>query len=207
MAKDSARAGFTLFELLVSAFLVSVILSALFMSFNIGLLSSTLTSPKVDLQAKVRQVIDIVARDVRQTISWEIADANNNPSGSHIKFRLVQGWDTDTNNISFIKKESGTDYYYYVDYTYSAAGQTLTRTQTKVRVNDLVVVSTFPLTFSGITASPFYTRDTQGAKVTLNHDDLLTSRKVIVVATGSTQVRGLTYQLPPLEEEIKVRNE
>lgn len=206
MAKDSARAGFTLFELLVSAFLISVILTALFMSFNIGLLSSTLTSPKVDLQAKVRQAIDIVVRNVRQTISWEIADVNNNPSGSHIKFRLVQGWDTATNNISFVKNESGTNYYYYIDYTYSAAGQTLTRTQTKVRVSDLVVVSTSTLAFSGIIAAPFYTRNTQGTKVALNHDDLLTSRKVIVVATGSTQVRGLTYQLS-LEEEIKVRNE
>jgi hypothetical protein len=193
-------------EFIISAFLVSVISAGLFMSFNIGQRSSMLTSPKVDLQAKVRQVLDIICRDVRQTISWEIADANNNASDSHIKFRLVQGWDKDTSNISFKKEEDDTDYYYYVEYTYSAGAQTITRTQTKVRVSDLAVISTSTRTFSNITAVPFYTRNTSGTKVALNQADLLTSRRMVIVVMGTTQVRGLTYQLS-LEEEVKVRNE
>lgn len=193
-------------EFIISAFLVSVISAGLFMSFNIGQRSSMLTSPKVDLQAKVRQVLDIICRDVRQTISWEIADANNNASDSHIKFRLVQGWDKDTSNISFKKEEDDTDYYYYVEYTYNSGAQIVTRTETKVRVSDLVVISTSTRTFSNITAAPFYTRDSSGTKVALNQADLLTSRRMVIVVTGTTQVRGLTYQLS-LEEEVKVRNE
>lgn len=193
-------------EFIISAFLVSVISAGLFMSFNIGQRSSMLTSPKVDLQAKVRQVLDIICRDVRQTISWEIADANNNASDSHIKFRLVQGWDTATSNISFKKNESGTDYYYYLEYTYNSGAQIVTRTETKVRVSDLAVISTSTRTFGNITAAPFYTRDSSGTRVALNQADLLTSRRMVIVVTGTTQVRGLTYQLS-LEEEVKVRNE
>lgn len=83
--------GFSLIEILVTVLILVVIFSGLFFVLNIGRFSSTTSSEKLELQEQVRRVTDWIVKDVRQTVAYQIA--NNQPSSTHIKFKVCLGHD------------------------------------------------------------------------------------------------------------------
>ena len=190
--QDKKESGFTIIEVLFSALLTALLLAGSFYALSTGELSGTLSFAKADLQAEVRRTLDWIVKDVRQTVSWEVA--NNSPSGIHIKFRQVEGWDT-ANNILLMSTN-------FIEYSYDSASSTMTRKSLDAGGNVLQ-----SWLFNNITASPFYTRDATGNIVTLNSTDLLTSRKLIASISGQKQVRGALNTGCSLSEEIKIRNE
>jgi len=113
---NKARA-FTLVEVMVCAFILTVIMASLFMVLNIGEFSYPLHSGKIDLQAKVRQVMDWIVRDARQTNLIQIN--TNAPSLNHIKFKQVTGIDHTTGAYTLSAN--------YIEYSYDSASTTLTR--------------------------------------------------------------------------------
>ena len=180
-------------EALLTLLALGVILSALIAVLSIADTSRGISIAKVDLQASVRETVDAFARDVRQTISWDIA--NNNPSGIHIKFRQAEGWNTTTDTLVL-----GAN---YIEYDYDANSGTLTRNITTAAGATLETRE-----FHNLTQTPFYTLDlTNSTVVALNQPDLLNSRRVVIVAAGQAQTnKGQTITCT-LTEEIKVRNE
>lgn len=173
--------GFTLIEVLASTLILSIILAALLITFNIGNLSNTLSTAKVDLQANVRQIIDMIANDVRQTNLIQIN--TNAPSVNHIKFQQVTGIDNTTGNYTLSPN--------YIEYTYDTVLATLTRsTVAGSRV------------FTGITQSPFYSE----VGIPLAWGGILTSKKLVIIISGRSQVRGALIDFS-LTGEVKVRNE
>lgn len=190
--RNRREGGFTIIEVLFGALFTGLMLAGFFYALSTGELSSTLSSAKADLQAEVRRTMDWIVKDVRQTVSWDMA--NNSPSDAHIKFRQVDGWDT-VNNLLSMSANS-------VEYSYDAASEKITRKSLDSGGNVLQV-----WTFNNITASPFYTRDATGSVVALNSTDLLTSGKLIASISGQKQVRGSLNTSCSLSEEIKIRNE
>ena len=184
--------GLTIIEVLFSALLSAVLIAGFFYALSTGEFSNTLSSAKADLQAQVRSNLDWITKDVRQTVSWEIA--NNGPSDSHIKFRQVEGWDI-SSGILLLSSN-------FVEYSYDLSLKTITRKSLDVAVNTLAT-----WTFYNITSVPFYTLNAGGAIVALNSTDLLTSRKLIVAVSAQKQVRGLLNTSCSLTEEVKIRNE
>jgi type II secretory pathway pseudopilin PulG len=187
------RIGFTLVEALASILIIGVVMAALSVALTIGETSRSISTAQVDLQAKVRGVLDIVIRDFRQTISWEIA--NNAPSTTYAKFRPVQGWNTTSDTLSLAGN--------YTEYSYSAENTTLTR---NILDSDGAVLSS--RNFYNITAVPFYTVDiNNNSIVPMTQAALLNSGRAVIVIAGETQAkqgRTLNYTLT---EEVKVRNE
>ncbi len=168
-------------------------MAGLCVTLTIGETSRSISTVQVDLQANVRQVLDTVARDFRQTISWEIA--NNAPSTTYAKFRPVEGWDTASDTLLL----GGN----YTEYSYNAAATRLTR---NILNSAGTVISS--RSFYNITAAPFYTVDiSDNSIVPLTSAALLGSGRVVVAITGAglaRQGRTLNYTLT---EEVKVRNE
>lgn len=181
-----------MFELFLALAMLGVVCAGIFVALQVGNFSVTLSSARVDLQGLVRQVLDVATRDVRQSVSWEIA--NNNPSAVHMKFRQVQGWNPATGALAL-----GAN---YIEYTYDAASSRLARA---VIDGSGAVVDT--MQFANITQAPFYTVDSSGAVVPLNQADLLTSRKVVVTIAARATTRGGTVINQSLTGEAKVRNE
>lgn len=193
---QNKKAGFTLVEVIVSAFLLSVILAALFLTLSTGQLSSSVGLKKVDLQAHVRQVSDLIARDVRQTFRWEIAAETNAPSGTHIKFRQVQGWDPSGTGEPVMSAN-------YIDYNYDEAASTITRSIVDASANILN-----SRVFSNIIAPPFYTVDpSDGSIVALDPVILLASGRMVIDIRSQAQIRGALTINFTLKEEVKIRNE
>lgn len=192
------NSGFTIIEALLTALFLGVIFGALFLTLNIGQLSSSTNAGKVELQDKVRRLLDWVSRDSRHTTSGEIAA--NNPSSSYIKFRQVLGLDT------------GTGYYIlssdYIEYAYDLANKKITR-----RLLDSSGNTLNSWEFDNITKPPFYTRDSGGAIVPLSQSYLLSSRRLIVDIDAEKQVcevrvsQNCLNLTLALSEEIKIRNE
>ncbi len=179
--------------MLVSVLILVAIVSALAIVFAIGENTKSTSAAKVDLQAHVRQVIDVLARDVRQTISWDIG--NNNPSPTHIKFRPVQEWNSTTDTLVLGNN--------YIEYTYNATSGTITRALLDASNNTIEQRE-----FHNITVDPFYTIDlTNSTVVPLNEGDLLNSRRMVLTVTGQSQLRGGRTLTHTLSEEVKVRNE
>lgn len=183
--------GLTIIEVLLVAFIMSVVTAILFYAMNAGQVSNTLISAKADLQAEVRRTMDWIIKDVRQSVSWEIA--NNGPTENYIKFRQVTGWDTVNN--TFLLSD------YYIEYTYDALSNTITR-----RTSDLLnnTIGTWLLNYA--VASPFFTMNSLGTVVPLNKDDLLTSKQLVVTISGAKQTIGAQNTTYTLTEEVQIRN-
>jgi len=167
-----------------------LVVGAAVMIMRGGNLAYTVGIAKVDVQAKMRGVLDWITMDVRQAPSWDIA--NNVPTPTHIKFRRVQNVDTATGN--YILEAT------FVEYDYDGNTDILTRRIVNV---DGTVVNA--LTFSDIAAFEFSTIDNNGITVALNENDLRNSRRLVITLTGHVHARTIIINVP-LSEEVKVRN-
>lgn len=180
--------GFTLVEVLVVVFLLTIILTALALTLTTGQFSNSVGSAKADLQAKVRRITDWIVRDARQTCLIQIN--NNSPSQDHIKFKKVTGVDEGTGDYTLAAN--------YIEYDYDGSSDTLTRNE----VNDAGSVLN-SWTFDHITQSPFYA----AAGDPLDAGDILSSKKLVVVIAGESQVNSSLTLNFSLTEEVKIRNE
>lgn len=61
------KSGITLVEVLVVAFILLIIMSALFLVLNVGNLSNTIGGAKLEAQQQVRMAMDWMVKDLRQT--------------------------------------------------------------------------------------------------------------------------------------------
>lgn len=182
------ESGLTLIEILVSAFVLLIIITALFLSLTTGEFSHSLSSAKVDLQAKVRRAMDWMVKDVRQTNLIEIN--TNNPSGNHIKFKQVRGINNATGSYALSSN--------YIEYSYDNITDGLTRNE--VNASGSILRS---WVFSNISEASFYT----APGVLLAPGDVLASKKLIITVSGTTQVRNSLNLNYSLTEEVKIRNE
>ncbi len=171
--------------------ILSFIIGVFFYAMNAGQFTNSLSSARADLQAEVRRAMGWIVKDVRQSVSWDIA--NHNPSPSYIKFRLVTGWDT-VNNTFLLSST-------YIEYTYDSASKTITRRTSDSNNNTL---GTWTLNY--VTAAPFFTIDSLGAVVPLNNNDLLTSKQLVVTISGQAYVIGTQNTAYSLTEEVQIRN-
>ncbi len=176
-------------ELLFVAAIFSFIIGMLLYAMSAGRFTDTLSSARADLQAEVRYVMGWIVKDVRQGVSWDIADTGNNPSPDHVKFRQVTGWDN-VNNTFLLSST-------YIEYSYDAVSKTITRSTSDGRV--------WPA-FNYVEASPFFTIDSSGAVVPLNKNDLLTSKQLIIYIYGQKQAIGAQNTTYSLTEEVEIRN-
>ncbi|KPK98577.1 MAG: hypothetical protein AMJ95_03550 [Omnitrophica WOR_2 bacterium SM23_72] len=186
--------GFTIVEVLCSAIVISFIVGVLFYALSSGEYSRTASAAKIDVQSEVRRSMDWIARDVRQAVSWDIADTSNSPSDTHIKFRKVEGWNT-TSELLLLSNN-------YTEYTYNTSNHTVIR-----RLSDSSNNTIQTWTLNNIQQAPFYTVNSSGSVVPLNDGDLLTSRKLILVINGTKPIKGSLNATATLTEEVKIRNE
>lgn len=182
------RSAFTLVELLIVIFILGIIMSGLFLTFNIGQFSFPVSSAKLELQSEARNTMNWIMKDLRQAISYNIA--NNNATTSYLKMNLWQ-WNTTANQWDISNTTN------YVEYFYNSSSQNLTRRYTDASGN----VSA--LNFTNIKEAPFYTNYT--AKE-LNTNNLLVNRKLIVVISIEKALRGTLIVPFTLISEVKIRN-
>ena len=108
--------GVTLVEVLIVTAVMSTIFASLFYVLTQGYLSNEIGLAKLKLQEEARRAIEVIGKDVRQTTVSEIK--SNNPSSSHLKFRIYQ--DYSEGNPQWSSN--------YIEYTYDANSYKLQRT-------------------------------------------------------------------------------
>lgn len=187
------RKSFTLIEVLIVSAIGAMVISALFMAFTTSNISFPLTTASIDLQSKVRNIASWIAKDVRQAVSWDIADVGNNPTPSHIKFKQVVGMDVVTETYTLSN--------YHIEYSYDNANSTITR---NVLVGAAV---TQTVTYDGIITAPFFTENGTGNEVALNKNDLLTSAKLVVKVQGQKEFLAGSSVFHNVTVGVKIRNE
>jgi|GEM_PF-2268212 len=188
--------AFTLVEALASTLIIGVVMAALSVTLTVGENSKSISTAQVDLQANVRGVLDIVARDFRKTVTQEIVNSEPVPTTTYTKFRPVQRWNVTNANYELEAN--------FTEYNYSAANTTLVR---NILNSAGAVLSS--RNFYNITAAPFYTVDTSDESVVpLTKDTLQASNgRVVIVIAGENQARQGRVLSYNLTEEVKVRNE
>lgn len=184
------KRGFTLIEVLVVGFILSVIITGLLMTLIIGDRSISISSAKADLQAKVRSILEMITRDVRQTNLNEIN--NNAPGVNHIKFKQVIGIDSGTGDYSLSND--------YIEYTYDINTRQLTRSI--VDGAGAILRSTV---FGDITNTTRF-RSKENEDLGPNTIIAADSRKLIITIAAQGQANRLTLNFY-LTEEVKIRNE
>ena len=182
------KSAFTLVELLIASVIFSVILACLFFLLNIGQLSFSINSAKLDLQSYVRLVMDRLIKDVRDTNILEIN--SNNPSVNHIKFRKVTGIDNNSGSYTLSAN--------YIDYDYNIATGELIRSI--IDGTGTVLQSSI---FDNIVQSPFYS----APATPLVAGAILSSKSLFAVISSEKQTRNSKIINFSLTEEIKIRNE
>lgn len=179
------------------------------MSLTSGEFSSSVSSAKADLQAKVRLIMDWIVKDLRSTDRDEINADDNDPAVNHIKFKKVADIyiDSVNNTTSMIMSSN------YTEYNYTADLSRLTR-------NEL---------YSNGTIIPGRSRNFPNTTNVSNHDEFVkfyitdvsfyvepgvpldeehsSEGKLIVNITGQSQFRNSTILNQTLSEEVKIRNE
>ncbi len=183
--------GFTLIETLLITLISGIIIGVFFYAVNAVQFSFNLSSARGSLQSEVRRTIGWIIKDIRQAVSWDIA--NNSPTPSYIKFRQVTGWDTANN--TFLLSD------YNIEYTYNSANNTIIR-----RTSDLNNVTIGQWTLNNVIAAPFFTVNSLGEIVPLNNSDLLTSKQLVITISGEGQVLGMPNTTYILTEEVQIRN-
>jgi hypothetical protein len=178
--------GFTLVEILVVTLLFTIIIGSLLVTLTTGQLSTAVGSAKADLQAKLRNIMGLLVRDVRQTNILEIN--THSPTIDHIQFRKVTGIDASGNYTLDT---------YFIVYTYDSGLKQLTRQ------GDDGAGHTVTTTWDNITQSPFYVAS--GEPLAANN--ILTYKKLRIVIAGESTVRTSLVLTFTLTEEVKIRNE
>lgn len=179
--------GFTLVEMLIVVFILSIIMTGLFLTFNIGQFSFPITSAKLELQSEARNIMNWITKDLHQAITGNIAD--NNATTNYIKINLWE-WNY-TTNLRDTHNNA------YIEYFYNGTSRKLTRQYTDASGG----VST--LEFSNITESPFCTNLTTGI---LDRNYLRTNNKLNVIVSVEKIIRG-TLSVPfILISEVTIRN-
>ena len=185
-AGRTKKKGFTLIEVLVVSLILGVLTAGLLMTLIIGDRSSAISSAKADLQAKVRLILNMIIRDVRQTKPFEIN--SNDPRVDHIKFRPVSGFNIVTGlHIPSLN---------YIEYVYDVNTRQLTRNI--IDASNNLLQST---TFDNITATRFR------SDVTEDLGPGTIDEKLIITITAQSQVRKNLTLNYSLSEEVKIRNE
>lgn len=184
--------GFTLVELLITALLLTIVLAALFATLNVSHYSYSVTSTKLDLQSKVRLAMDWIVKDVRQSVSWNIASDTNVPSTTHLKFNLWT-WNTTANDWDLSED--------YIEYSYDPDLKKLARLSVEVAGNNSTIE------FNDIDEAPFYTTylGPGDASNVLDKNQLLLGQLIIVIR-GRKNVRGSLYVPFNLMSEVMIRN-
>jgi len=175
---------------MVSVLILMIVLGALLMVLTVGDSANYKGTAKVDLQANVRQTIDLILRDVRNTVSYDINA--NAPTNSHIKFRKIEGTDA---NGDFIFSDE------YLEYNYDPDAKKLTRSVIDSENN---VLSSREI--NNITAPPFHTRDAGGNMIDLTEGAMSNPPRLVIIVTQEAQLRGSESIIYTLEEEVKIRN-
>jgi len=191
------KRAFSLTEFLVVFFIMEVILAGMLSLLNIGQYSFPITAAKVDIQAEIRTMSSWINKDVRQTVTWNIAD--NTPSSNYIKFKQVIGIDTDSASATYGDYILSDD---YIEYVYDPVGMTLTR-----NVVDSFSVSTQSWQREDIIAAPFFTRDASNSLVAMNEADLRNSARIIINLRKRKTIRTNHVISGELASEVKIRNE
>lgn len=193
------KKGFTLIEILVVGSILGVVMSGLILTLNTGERSSTITQAKADLQAKVRSIMDLITRDLRQTNLNEINTPTSVPGIHHIKFKQVTGIDAGTGDYSLSDN--------FIEYTYDPIALSLTRSI----VDDTAAILQSRV-FTDITDIRF--RSKLDPKAVPPVDEALAqdtiidpgSRKLIITIAAQSQANRLTLNFS-LTEGVKIRNE
>ena len=175
-------------EVIVTVFLLTLIMTSLFFALTRSEFSNSMVSAKVDLQVKVRTIIDWIVKDVRQTNLIQIN--SNSPAQDHIKFKQVTGINNATGDYTL----SST----YIEYDYDSDAKVLTRNE--IDTDGTTVLRSW--TFDNIMESPFYS----DVAVPLAGNAILSTKKLVIVIAGQCQVRGTTLDFS-VTEEAKIRNE
>ena len=189
--------AFTLIEVLMTSLILSVVLSALFITLHIGQASFAASNSKIVIQSQVRMAMNWIVKDLHQSISWNVASTvspNNDPTTNHLKFNLW-AWN-DTTNTWDLSAD-------YIEYTYYEDLNKLTRTY----YNDTTKINMI-IEFQNIIEDPFYTTYIASGNPgnVLDVDQLRNNRKLTVVIKGEKLVRGSLYVPYALQREVKIRN-
>ncbi len=174
---------------MIVCLLVTVLFGGLFMALSASESSVAVTGEKVGLQGKARMLTDLVARDLRNAISWEMNA--NTPSSSYLKFNLWS-WDTTANTWKLGNQ--------FVEYSYDQAQRTLKR-----RIVDDTGFVLEERVFPEIMLAPFYTSYTDEFTNQFDSNALLANRLVIVVIKTQRTARGRNLDCT-LKSEVKIRN-
>lgn len=174
---------------MVVCLIIGLLFGALFMTLSAGDASVAVNSDKVHLQAKVRALTELVIRDLRGAISWEINA--NNPSSVHVKCN-IWSWDPAVNTW-----QMGSN---FIEYSYDAAARTLSRRLVDDKGNVLQET-----VFSAIAAAPFYTTYADETSNYFDPNELLSLRRLYVVISSDRVVRGRSLRAV-LVTEVKIRN-
>jgi prepilin-type N-terminal cleavage/methylation domain-containing protein len=187
---NNKKTGLTLVELLVVALIFGVIMSALFITLNVGEFSITVNSNKVDAQAHTRMLMDLVVKDIRQAITSELVA--NSPTTNYLKFNL---WSWNVANATW---QLGSQ---YREYEYTPAENKMSRRL--VDGNGIVLEE---VDYLNVLRSPFYTSYTSETSNQFDSNELLQNRKLIVVIEEERPVRNSQPVNFTLIEEVKIRN-
>jgi len=186
--------GYTLAEVLVAAFIMTIIFAALFMTLTVGELSNTVSLAKLEAQAEIRKDLGWIIKDLRQTDRMRLTGIDpidgvrkelvNLPeltplqSGAFTdpQFDICVGYD------GAIILWSTNPLTYPIRYTFYQVNQQLIRSDTRTGVN---------WTFNNISQVTFTKIDNFNLRVSI---------------TGQTTARGTIKPTFTLEEEVKLRN-
>lgn len=184
--------GFTIVELMVVVFIISIIFTALFYTLNAGQISNRLGLERMYLDLEVRRTMDWITRDVRQTTAYNIK--NNNPTANYIKFNQVIGANTSFTNSPLIFSSD------YIEYNYSDTGMVRNLINSE---GEIVQSWFFNLT---LTQPPFYTyNSTTGEIISLDGDELQKCGKLVINLTAQRTIRNSTLN-SNLTQEVAIRN-
>lgn len=190
--KKEKQPAFTLIELLVSLSILAIFLSGLFSVFNFTQSHSPSEAARVSALSKARVVSSRLSGDLRNSVVWDIA--NNDPSCSYIKFRQIQGIDTEDGTYDFVSQ--------HIEYSYDQESRELTRTKLD---SEGEIIS--EIVFPGISSEIFYTLNSEGEKVCLNGSDLLSQGFIIIEVKAKESGRRNLPVYSNLTRKIKLRNE
>jgi prepilin-type N-terminal cleavage/methylation domain-containing protein len=194
------KSGFTFLEVMLVAFIIAMLFTALFQVLNVGQLTNIASTERTYLQSEVRRAMDWIVRDVRQSLTdCPVGDGginNNHPSDAYIKFKKVLTYNITSNNITLDDN--------FIEYAYNANTHLIKRRRLDAEGDETGNPSNW--TFYNITEPPFYTRDRNTGVISpLSATGIVSNQNLVVNITGQ-RVRGALNLNLALREEVKIRN-